>query len=85
MVLALPHCSKLDWNPPMFFDPPRTAAFWLIHGIPAAVLTVIMAALMAPLVWLVTALTGVIGASAWTAEQQRRWTDLPEPSRFIGT
>jgi Flp pilus assembly protein TadB len=69
----------------MFFDPPRTLAFWLIYGVPAAVLTLIIAALIQPAVWAVTALAGIVGGGAWVADQQRRSTDLPRPTVFIGS
>jgi hypothetical protein len=39
------HRSKKIGTCAMFFDPPRTLAFWLINGIPAAALTLIIAAL----------------------------------------
>ncbi|MDO9714214.1 hypothetical protein [Paracraurococcus lichenis] len=68
----------------MFFDPPRTLTFWLVNGIPAAVLTLVIAALIQPAVWAVAGLASVIGAGAWTAELRRRSTDL-SPKAFIGS
>ena len=68
----------------MFFDPPRTLAFWLINGIPAAALTLIIAALIQPAIWATAGLASVVGVGAWTAELRRR-SDLLPPSAFIGS
>ena len=68
----------------MFFDPPRTLAFWLINGIPAAVLTLVIAALIQPAIWATVGLASVVGAGAWTAELRRR-SALPLPSAFTGS
>jgi hypothetical protein len=69
----------------MLFDPPRTAAIWVIYGIPATVLTLVIAALIQPAVWAIAGLAGIVGASAWTAKLWRRGADTPMPSRFIGS
>jgi Flp pilus assembly protein TadB len=69
----------------MIFDPPRTLVLWLINGIPAAVLTLIVLALIQPAVWAAAGLAGAVGVGAWTAELHRRSTHLPRPKAFIGS
>jgi hypothetical protein len=69
----------------MLSDPPRAATFWIVSEMPAAILTVIIAALIHPVVWLVTGLAVVVGESACAGELQRRSTDIPPPWRFIGS
>jgi hypothetical protein len=76
--------SKKTGTRAMFFDPPRTLAFWLINGIPAAALTLIIAALIQPAIWATAGLASVVGVGAWTAELRRR-SDLLPPSAFIGS
>lgn len=69
----------------MFFDSPRTAAFWVIYGVPATILTLVIAALIQPAVWAIVGVAGIVGASAWTAKRWRRASDTLMPSRFIGS
>jgi hypothetical protein len=69
----------------MIFDSPRTLALWLINGIPTAVLTLILLALIQPAVWAAAGLASTVGVGAWTAELRRRSTHLPRPKAFIGS
>lgn len=69
----------------MLFDPPRTAAFWIIYGLPAAVLTLVVSALIQPAVWGIAVLAGMVGAGAWIAKLWRYSLDIPKPSQFIGS
>ena len=68
----------------MFFDPPRTIAFWLINGIPAAVLTIVIVAMIQPAIWVAAGFAGIINAAAWMAWARRR-SSLPLPKTFVGS
>ena len=78
------HRSKYDRECTMIFDPPRTATIWVTYGVPAIALTLVIAALIQPTVWAIAGLAGIVGASAWTAKLGRV-SDIPRPSRFIGS
>jgi hypothetical protein len=68
----------------MISDPPRSGAIWVIYGVPAIVLSLVIAALIQPAVWAIAGLAGIVGTSAWTAKLWRA-SDIPMPSRFIGS
>ena len=78
------HRSKHDRECTMLVNPLRNTTIWVIYGVPAAILTLVMAALIQPAVWAIAGLAGIVGASAWTAKLWRA-SDIPMPSRFIGS
>ena len=69
----------------MQFDPSQTSTSRIAYGLPAVILTFGVAGLIHPTVWTIAALVGVVGASVWLAELQRRAIDIPPPRGFIGS
>jgi hypothetical protein len=77
--------QQSDRSSTMQFDPSQASTSRITYGLPAVILTFGVAGFIHPAVWTIAAVAGVVGASVWLAELQRRSIDIPLPCGFIGS